>query len=471
MDQSGQLRRVFTQLEEPHLLHTLDSLDTVRALHQTVVALRKALESSQLEIQKLKKQINVNNEISDGKVYHSTDNLHQPQQEQQQQPSRQVTFSDHNYEATYTPDSEKKFHSKYDDAIPSTSSAPIQVPAKPLLRPSTASKEKKKRFTKTSSTQRNDNEQSLKPQISVTSYPKTQTIQNMASKIGVKIRVSSNIQMDSSSSEVDSARSSTTKDDNTSSPPDNKIETEKTSDLKICVTDVTQDETVIAPDDNDGITQMHDDALRGESTSSNLRLDVDSISMNSMSEGDNSVFTEGIITPVEHDEASALVQHSSKTTPSHDRSERESQSEHHEECDDIELIFSSDDKDIPQEDLVSISDYEPWQTGNSGTPVLVKYSPLPSDHLTYREGSSSDVQDIVSTRKKRGHAKFLERNCDESSEELSMERLNKSLDFTNKSLSFEKDSSPNDDSGADGAHEGADKFEVRFNPAIQYLTS
>lgn len=51
-----------------------------------------------------------------------------------------------------------------------------------------------------------------------------------------------------------------------------------------------------------------------------------------------------------------------------------------EEVDDIELIFSSDDKEYPQEDLVSISYYEPWQTcGQSGTPVLVNFTHIGLD--------------------------------------------------------------------------------------------
>lgn len=58
-----------------------------------------------------------------------------------------------------------------------------------------------------------------------------------------------------------------------------------------------------------------------------------------------------------------------------------SSSENHEEVDDIELIFSAEDKDFAQEDLVSIGgDYEPWEkAGTSGTPVLVNFADIPSD--------------------------------------------------------------------------------------------
>lgn len=44
------------------------------------------------------------------------------------------------------------------------------------------------------------------------------------------------------------------------------------------------------------------------------------------------------------------------------------------------MIFSSDDKEYPQEDLVSISYYEPWQlTGQSGTPILVNFNSISSE--------------------------------------------------------------------------------------------
>lgn len=60
------------------------------------------------------------------------------------------------------------------------------------------------------------------------------------------------------------------------------------------------------------------------------------------------------------------------------------QNENSEEVDDIELIFSSDDKDFAQDDLVSIGgDYEPWEkVGSSGTPILVNFANVGSDQET-----------------------------------------------------------------------------------------
>lgn len=63
-----------------------------------------------------------------------------------------------------------------------------------------------------------------------------------------------------------------------------------------------------------------------------------------------------------------------------ERSPHRLSSDNQEEVDDIELIFSSDDKELPQEDLVSISYYEPWHAvGQSGTPILVGFNRLESD--------------------------------------------------------------------------------------------
>lgn len=83
------------------------------------------------------------------------------------------------------------------------------------------------------------------------------------------------------------------------------------------------------------------------------------------SEGENSVFEES---------AAAKVQ-LEVPVKTHDNSE---------EVDDIELIFSSDDKDFGQDDLVSIGgDYEPWEkAGLSGTPVLMNFASVGSDQET-----------------------------------------------------------------------------------------
>lgn len=59
-----------------HLSAAVQSLDTVRALHSTVVSLRTALEEAHREIDQLKKQIRIGEDIESGKEFRrSLDNL------------------------------------------------------------------------------------------------------------------------------------------------------------------------------------------------------------------------------------------------------------------------------------------------------------------------------------------------------------------------------------------------------------
>lgn len=78
------------------------------------------------------------------------------------------------------------------------------------------------------------------------------------------------------------------------------------------------------------------------------------------------------------------------------KSPQRSVSDNQEEVDDIELIFSSDDKEYPQEDLVSISYYEPWQMcGQSGTPVLLNFGRIGSDDAG--QGKAGDSNENLSS--------------------------------------------------------------------------
>lgn len=62
------------QYEQPcqleHISTVFQSLDTVRALHHTVVSLRTALEDAHREIENLKKKISIQTDIDDGKIFH-----------------------------------------------------------------------------------------------------------------------------------------------------------------------------------------------------------------------------------------------------------------------------------------------------------------------------------------------------------------------------------------------------------------
>ncbi|XP_013140754.1 PREDICTED: uncharacterized protein LOC106105074 [Papilio polytes] len=117
-----------------------------------------------------------------------------------------------------------------------------------------------------------------------------------------------------------------------------------------------------------------------------LNLDVDDLSLRSLSEGDNSVFSEGGTTPME-------------PRPPDDR--EDASGNESEEVDDIELIFTTDEsKDISnlQEDLVSIRDSEQWVPNSASTihstPVLIKFHTLDPD---FQPGERPDNVDIRET--------------------------------------------------------------------------
>lgn len=351
MDQSGHIGRVHhhhhhnhhSQLDETNVQTTLQSLDTVRALHQTVVSLREALENSHKEIEKLKKQIVVHTEVKEGNDYHER---FKEELVKIDGPisKKEVKFTkDENVETSKSDQSYKKVYQKT-EIISDVPGNQVTQKFEEHVNLTDSLKNSKKQKTPKS------RKVTDAPFINFMSYPEFSR-KAMASKIDVKIKVSSNIQIDSStesSSELDSARSGQTDKNYDEDGDDDKT---PENDLKINIT---------SPKDT------KEDEPKMEHLSDNLHLSIDNISINSMSEGDNSVFAEDVATPNVHQT----------------KSKNGSTSENHEEVDDIELIFSSDEKhDMMQEDLVSISDYEPWQQiGVSGTPVLVKFSSIQSDN-------------------------------------------------------------------------------------------
>lgn len=117
-----------------------------------------------------------------------------------------------------------------------------------------------------------------------------------------------------------------------------------------------------------------------------------------------------------------------------------------EEVDDIELILSSEDKEYPQEDMVSISYYEPWQMcGQSGTPILVNFNNISSDN----EGDESREQLSPTEIDPDQFYNAIKENVAqqqlslESSDSLSLgDNLKYSYDFNTKSSSLDKESDP-----------------------------
>lgn len=130
-----------------------------------------------------------------------------------------------------------------------------------------------------------------------------------------------------------------------------------------------------------------------------------------------------------------------------EQSPQRSTCDNQEEVDDIELIFSSDDKEFPQEDLVSITCYEPWQTcGQSGTPILVNFAPIASDNEINDRKENKENDLLFSSIDPNQFYNAIRENVAkqsslESSDSLNLgDHLKHSYEFNTKSSSLEKES-------------------------------
>lgn len=161
------------------------SLDTVRTLHQTVVSLRTALEEARREIDTLKKQIIITNDIEEGKIYRSQDNLSKPETKDNSAGARAESAG----AEKSAPFDDNKCHRSSVECDPKAEHISHHKP-RPTASQTTADK----------------------LQFSVHSLPSGNSTNLkksvMASKIDVKIKLSSNIKIDgggeSSSSEMTS---------------------------------------------------------------------------------------------------------------------------------------------------------------------------------------------------------------------------------------------------------------------------
>lgn len=158
---------------------------------------------------------------------------------------------------------------------------------------------------------------------------------------------------------------------------------------------------------------------------------------------DDSVFVDAAI-PSTSKTPGVIIQSSSPHRSSIDNDD---------EVDDIELILSSDDKEYPQEDMVSISYYEPWQLcGQSGTPILVNFNNISSDN----EGGDDENREQLSPSPIDPDQFYnaIKENVAqqqlslESSDSLSLgDNLKRSYDFHSKSFSLERGSKTSDENG------------------------
>uniref|UniRef100_A0A182P0T2 Uncharacterized protein n=1 Tax=Anopheles epiroticus TaxID=199890 RepID=A0A182P0T2_9DIPT len=451
--------------------------DTVRALHETVVSLRTALEESRREVDQLRQQISVRDTVEQGRGsagIKSTELSTDRQRKQQTFASAEIPstsgLSRHlpargsceDVPSTLEDKKCKKLKKRKAKPHPpaeDSCSSPVTVTGKEESEPK-AEAEDPVRTKKTSGKDGNSatthQKVSVVPDIQIVSHPGTHSA--MASRIDVKIKVSSNINMEGSSSEAESSECpkdapETVDPPETVNTPEEEDDEEKTiaeQEERGVDDDVTVREQVLRPDGTESlrVSVVNEEKLSvsksseaisiRQVSSENLHVDADRQSNASISEGDNSVFAEDPASQPEGEtHGTGPITGSYTLTGDPRRRMKKSESETQEEVDDIELIFSSDDnaRDITQEDLVSISDYEPWhETGESGTPVLVSFTNLASDQekLSSLERTDSEVAEGYELEK----GKSLE-----SQDSLSMDNLKKSLDFSTKSSSLEKDSS------------------------------
>lgn len=436
----------FPHYNEHRHCTALRSIDTVRALHQTVVSLRSALDESRQEIEKLKKQIIINNEIQDARPCHHPEISGQSSKSIDYKTlGEKVSELEKIYYKTY-PKQEAKEVTFAD--IASTTSGDVHDEVK--------TNEPKSDAKKTSF--------SLVPNISISTQNLNDTRtystggNQMASRIDVKIKVSSTMNMDNNDTSSGTSERSDSpvqpsegdaKEDVKPKPEIPKVEVEMYEDgnSNTYNVDAKNLKIKVTSEDNVSITKSSEKISVHQSSSEYLNLDIDDLS-----EGDNSVFTEGATTPIgERLQQVADVGSDDEAAADDDgglpQEEQEEIEEIPEDVDDIELIFSSDDnKDVIQEDLVSISEYEPWQEeGGAGTPVLTKFSTLTSEDRDREEAYYEKKKAMRAARAAKAKEKSQSVDSSYGVRDKSLESTD-SLSFDNgavdyKSSSMEKESS------------------------------
>lgn len=456
MEQGGnvgrnQYERALYQCDnEKRYCTAIRSIDTVRALHQTVVSLRGALDESRQEIDKLRKQIVINNEIQDSRP------CHQVIKQVDQTTPHLINCKTLGEKVT---ELEKIYHNSKKG-----SKSDLRVTFPEDLERTTSPKTFKKTH-KIQSSIKNDSKQTIKvsPDIRVTTNGVTTEFgstgslnHNMASsRIDVKIKVLSKVNLDndesSETSESVVQENEETKVDegeveevHTPCQENPKVEVEMFDDSNSKTFNVNSKNVTIkvTTDDNVHISKHPREICIQQCSSEYLNLDIDD-----MSEGDNSVFTEGATTPIgERLQQMEDVETDNEGTDGIElpRDEREEKDDVIEEVDDIEVIFSSDDnKDIIQEDLVSISEYEPWQEDDGlGTPILMKFSTLTSEdrdrEAYYERKKALKAQRTAKSKEKSLSMESQPMRSLESNDSLSFD-FNRSMDC--KSSINDKDSS------------------------------
>ncbi|CAK1555916.1 unnamed protein product [Leptosia nina] len=371
----------------PGLVH----LDTVRALHQTVVSLRTALELSKSELKELKEKYE-----EQSRCLEHTDIIEKLTIENHIL-RRKIIDSDSSHNLIYDNFSEENDYNEVNirtatteakEDIPNPVEAEIKLGLHKL-------EEITEEVSATSNPETSDihdfsHIEELKSE-SVLDKNKTnfKTKLELLSKFDVKIKVTTLKEgLSTTTSETDSTVDEKGKPEtldrefkehreHSENPNGDKVDvrTVSSENIKMAVpseadnkSDKFDVQVKITSEDSVVVKENFERVKRKET----FNLDVDNLSLRSMSEGDNSVFSEGT-TPMEHNAPD-------------DKQEQENSGNESEEVDDIELIFTTDEsKDISnlQEDLVSIRESDHWTPGSTSTahstPVLIKFHTLDPD--------------------------------------------------------------------------------------------
>ncbi|CAH0720451.1 unnamed protein product, partial [Brenthis ino] len=420
-------------------------LDTVRSLHQTVVSLRTALEISKNELKELKEKyqehsrcieyadiiekLTLENHILRRKIIDSGG-------VESSNPKRNI-----NLEFSYSPSAQVE-ESEVLIKTATTDSNAIEDLEPNTLENKDKSTEKLEEILEESKSESIISENSNSPnvtsspniddsesQVSVSkeesdvNVPSFKTKLELLSKFDVRIKVKTlkeGTVISSTTSETDSTteerkekstgKSSESKTsihfeehkehfENFENPKGDQIHLKSISseNIKMAVpneaevkskTDKFDVQVRITSEDSLVLQDKHERARRKET----MNLDVDNLSLKSMSEGDNSVFSEGT-TPLEHNSA-----------PDDKQDQENASGNESEEVDDIELIFTTDEsKDMSnlQEDLVSIRETDHWTPASASTPhstpVLIKFHTLDPDFQPGRETNSGRKENQENT--------------------------------------------------------------------------
>ncbi|XP_054001820.1 uncharacterized protein LOC128888740 isoform X1 [Hylaeus anthracinus] len=344
----------------------IPGLDVVRALHQTVISLRSALDSSREELRRLKESVG---DFSGESYVDVVERLALENHVLRRKIlSRNSEFSSD--AATSPPPQARLFPLAVEDIKDLSGQAGALMDGTRDKAVADDVSEAPRQPTKGQNGSKSSSNESLDSQ----SHTVEKTAKG-ASSMEEKLKRS--ISKDNSTDPVDPTRTATMESD----------EIVKSASSEAAPTSIDK--------------QSKDPEAEDANESQGDRLDVpdkdlEDLSLKSVSDGDNSVFSDNPET-----QANQQLQRQSQSVDQpkvNDQSENES-----EELDDIELIFTTDEtcRDLGlQEDLVSITETESWQQPPAANqPVLLKYTKSgEGESLVCNGEKTSSVEEAVSSQ-------------------------------------------------------------------------